>query len=82
MALALERWQRAGLWVISRGDAAFPKQLKRQLKHAAPPILYGAGSQDLLDMGGLAIIGSRDASIQPLNSPEAWLHSVRAKAWW
>lgn len=67
MALALERWQRAGLWVISRGDAAFPKQLKRQLKHAAPPILYGAGSQDLLDMGGLAIIGSRDASDSALD---------------
>ncbi|MCT6721628.1 DNA-processing protein DprA [Acidovorax sp. K2F] len=62
MALALERWSRGGLWVISRGDAEFPKRLKRHLKHAAPPLLYGAGKKELLDMGGLAIIGSRDAS--------------------
>jgi predicted Rossmann fold nucleotide-binding protein DprA/Smf involved in DNA uptake len=62
MALALERWSRGGLWVISRGDAEFPKRLKRLLKHAAPPLLYGAGKKELLDMGGLAIIGSRDAT--------------------
>lgn len=62
MALALERWTRGGLWVISRGDAEFPKRLKRHLKHAAPPLLYGAGAKELLDMGGLAIIGSRDAT--------------------
>lgn len=62
MALALERWARGGLWVISRGDAEFPKRLRRQLKHAAPPLLYGAGHKALLDKGGLAIIGSRNAS--------------------
>lgn len=62
MALALERWNRGGLWVISRGDAEFPKRLRRQLKHMTPPLLYGAGKKDLLDMGGLAIIGSRDAT--------------------
>lgn len=66
MALALERWSRGGLWVISRGDAEFPKRLKRQLKHAAPPLLYGAGKKELLDIGGLAIIGSRDATEQAL----------------
>lgn len=62
MALALERWNRGGIWVISRGDAEFPKRLRRQLKHMTPPLLYGAGNKDLLDMGGLAIIGSRDAT--------------------
>jgi predicted Rossmann fold nucleotide-binding protein DprA/Smf involved in DNA uptake len=62
MALALERWSRGGLWVISRGDPAFPKRLKQRLKHSAPPLLYGAGDKALLEAGGLAIIGSRDAS--------------------
>ena len=62
MALALERWSRGGLWVISRGDPEFPRRLKRHLKHAAPPLLYGAGKKELLDTGGLAIIGSRDAT--------------------
>lgn len=67
MALAIERWSRGGLWVISRGDVEFPKRLKRLLKHAAPPLLYGAGNKDLLDTGGLAIIGSRDATEDALD---------------
>jgi predicted Rossmann fold nucleotide-binding protein DprA/Smf involved in DNA uptake len=66
MALALERWSRGGLWVMSRGDSDFPKRLKRHLKNSAPPLLYGAGDRSLLDSGGLAIIGSRDASASAL----------------
>ena len=67
MALALERWVRGGLWVISRGDMEFPKRLKRHLKNAAPPLLYGAGNKALLEKGGLAIIGSRAASESALS---------------
>lgn len=62
MALALERWARGGLWVISRGDDAYPQRLKRRLKNTAPPLLYGAGNTALLNNGGLAIVGSRDVS--------------------
>jgi predicted Rossmann fold nucleotide-binding protein DprA/Smf involved in DNA uptake len=62
MALALERWSRAGIWVISRGDPEFPRRLKHHLKHAAPPLLYGAGDKAHLDRGGLGIVGSRDAT--------------------
>ena len=71
MALALERWTRGGLWVISRGDAEFPKRLRRHLKHATPPLLYGAGDKTLLDLGGLAIIGSRDATESALEYTRA-----------
>lgn len=67
MALALERWARGGLWVISRGDAEFPTRLRRHLKNAAPPLLYGAGDKALLEKGGLAIIGSRAASESALS---------------
>ena len=62
LALALERWARAGIWVLARSDPEFPKRLKRHFKQAAPPLLYGAGNKQLLDGGGVAIIGSRDAS--------------------
>ncbi len=62
MALALERWSRGGIWVISRSDPEFPKRLKHHLKNAAPALLYGAGDKALLDRGGLAIVGSRDAT--------------------
>ena len=68
MALALERWARGGLWVISRADVgSFPQRLKDRLKNAAPPLLYGAGDKALLEKGGLAIIGSRDASESALS---------------
>lgn len=73
LALALERWARGGIWVIARSDPEFPKRLRRHFKNSAPPLLYGAGDKQLLDAGGLAIIGSRDAS-------EAALEFTRAIA--
>ncbi len=66
LALALERWSRAGLWVISRGDPQYPKRLRKHLKNTTPPLLYGAGDKALLDGGGLAIVGSRDAGASAL----------------
>ena len=62
LALALEKWRRSGLWVLSRSDAAYPKRLKKKLGQAAPPLLYGAGEPALLENGGVAIVGSRDVS--------------------
>lgn len=66
LALALERWQRSGLWVLSRSDAAYPKRLKKKLGQAAPPLLYGAGEMSLLNAGGVAVVGSRNASAAAL----------------
>lgn len=66
MALTLEKWQRSGLWVLSRSDAAYPVRLKKKLGQSAPPLLYGAGDTALLDAGGLAMVGSRDVSEQAL----------------
>jgi predicted Rossmann fold nucleotide-binding protein DprA/Smf involved in DNA uptake len=62
LALTVERWERNGLWVISRSDPNYPERLKRYLAQGAPPLLYGVGSKDLLNRGGLAVVGSRDRS--------------------
>lgn len=62
LALIVEKWERCGLWVISRSDACYPERLKRYLGHSAPPLLYGVGCKDLLNRGGLAVVGSRDRS--------------------
>ena len=62
LALVVERWERSGLWVISRSDSCYPERLKRYLGQAAPPLLYGVGSKDLLNRGGLVVVGSRDRS--------------------
>lgn len=62
LALAMEKWQRAGLWVVTRSDSAYPWRLKEQLKKDSPPVLFGCGNKNLLNAGGLAVVGSRNAS--------------------
>jgi len=61
MALALEKWSRAGLWVLTRSDAAYPSRLKSRLNTNAPPVLFGCGNANLLNSGGVAVVGSRKA---------------------
>jgi predicted Rossmann fold nucleotide-binding protein DprA/Smf involved in DNA uptake len=62
LGIMAERWTSRGLWVLSRSDEAYPSRLKSYLGQAAPPLLFGAGEPRLLHAGGLAIVGSRDAS--------------------
>ncbi|SFX29147.1 DNA-processing protein DprA [Marinospirillum alkaliphilum] len=76
LALAMERWQRAGLWVVTRSDPEYPKRLKARLKTDCPPVLFGCGNKALLNTGGLAVIGSRNASEPDL----AFTDQVGAKA--
>lgn len=70
LALAVEKWQRAGLWVVTRSDADYPKRLKARLKTDSPPVLFGCGDKSLLNAGGLAVIGSRNANNQDLTFTE------------
>jgi len=62
LALALEKWQRAGLWILTRSDVDYPGRLKHLLKTDSPPVLFGCGNRNLLNKGGIAVIGSRDAT--------------------
>jgi predicted Rossmann fold nucleotide-binding protein DprA/Smf involved in DNA uptake len=67
LGLALERWQRAGLWVMTRYDPDYPDRLRQRLRGAAPPLLLGWGSRSLLSAGGLAVVGSREADEDDLS---------------
>ena len=67
LGLALERWQRAGLWVMIRSDPDYPSRLKKRLKLEAPPVLFGCGNRQLLDLGGVAVVGSRAARPEDLD---------------
>ncbi|BAZ13147.1 hypothetical protein NIES4071_49860 [Calothrix sp. NIES-4071] len=67
LSLAVEKWTLHGIWILGRSDANYPKRLKMRLKQSAPPILYGVGNIELLSMGGLAIIGSRDIDEEGLD---------------
>lgn len=70
LALAMEKWQRAGLWVVTRSDPEYPRRLKQRLKTDSPPVLFGCGNKNLLNAGGLAVIGSRNASQSDLGFTE------------
>ncbi|AAY38836.1 DNA-processing protein DprA [Pseudomonas syringae] len=61
LALALEKWSRAGLWVLTRSDADYPKALKHHLRNSAPPILFGCGNPRLLNQRGIGVVGARKA---------------------
>lgn len=66
LGLATERWERAGLWVMVRSDSDYPARLKRRLRSDSPPFFFGCGDRGLLDRGGIAVVGSREASEEDL----------------
>ena len=76
LGLLLEKWQRAGLWVIARSDPDYPDRLKRRLKFEAPPILFGCGNKMLLKKGGIAVVGSRNAAEEDI----AYTNNLGAEA--
>lgn len=67
LALAMEKWLRAGMWIMTNSDPDYPERLKRHLRTGAPAILYGCGNKALLNGGGLAVVGSRDANDEDLS---------------
>jgi predicted Rossmann fold nucleotide-binding protein DprA/Smf involved in DNA uptake len=66
LGLSLEKWHRAGLWILTRSDPDYPEKLKRRLGSGAPAVLFGCGNRRLLSGGGVAVVGSRDASREDL----------------
>ncbi len=68
---AIERWQVRAIRVVSRADDAYPRRLKTRLEENAPPVLYGCGDPGILDAGGLAVVGSRNADQELLDYAEA-----------
>ncbi len=74
--LLLEHWKRLGIWVLGEREPGFPARLRQRLKTACLPLLFGAGPSDMLDQGGLCIVGSRDS---PAES-HAFAEAVGARA--
>ncbi len=66
LALSIEKWQRVGIWIITRSSSDYPKQLKKKLKHLSPPVLYGIGNPKLLNKLSIAVVGSRKAPKEAL----------------
>jgi predicted Rossmann fold nucleotide-binding protein DprA/Smf involved in DNA uptake len=70
LAVALDRWLNSGMWILGRSDDEYPQRLRKRLGESAPPILFGYGEQRHLQHGGVAIVGSRDASVEHLKLAE------------
>lgn len=62
LGVVLEKWERAGLWVITRSHSDYPTRMKKRLGADSPPILIGCGARRLLNAPSVAVVGSRDAS--------------------
>lgn len=71
LALAMNRWLGAGLWVVTRSEPDYPARLKRKLGRMSPAVLFGCGNRALLSGGGLAVVGSRNASDADLRSAKS-----------
>ncbi len=61
LGVLVDKWSRAGLWVMTRADADYPSRLKKRLGAVSPAVLFGCGRRALLEGGGLAVVGSRQA---------------------
>lgn len=61
LSLALQKWADAGLWVLTYLDDDYPWRLKKRLSTHSdfPSLIFGVGSRKLLQLGGLAVVGSR-----------------------
>jgi DNA processing protein len=59
LSQVIEHWQSRAIWVLSRADAQYPSRLRHRLREDAPAVIYGCGDIDLLETGGLAVVGSR-----------------------
>ncbi len=68
LAIKLEKWSKAGIWIINRSDASYPENLKNKLKDRVPPILFGIGDKRLLNKNYIGIVGSRNISIQDIDA--------------
>ncbi len=61
LSSVVEQWRDRAIWVVSRADPDYPSRLRVRLKEDAPAVIYGCGNLGLLEEGGLAVVGSRDA---------------------
>jgi hypothetical protein len=47
LALAMEKWLRAGLWVMTRSDPDYPTRFKHRLRTDSPAVVFGCGNRGL-----------------------------------
>ena len=72
LACELERWTTRGLWLFGRGDPGYPTRWRARLGAGAPAFAFGIGNRELLEPGGLGIVGSREADDEAASFSARW----------
>lgn len=62
MAVELERLDESLIATLTPFDPAYPQRFRTTLGPKAPPTLHTAGALDLLNQGGVGVVGSRNVS--------------------
>lgn len=71
LGLQLEKWERSGIWIMTRSDTDYPRKLKSRLGLTCPPVFFGCGDRRLLGQRSVAIVGSRNAGDTVLEETSA-----------
>ncbi len=62
LLVRMDRFASAGIWMLTRFDVRFPTRLVERLGTRCPMVVFGAGREQLLSEGGIAIVGARNMS--------------------
>ena len=78
LAAAVDHWSTRAIWVISRFDDDYPHHFRTRLPASYPLLLYGCGDRSLLNRGGLAVVGPRQADDKALEFAQ-WMGALTAR---
>ena len=60
-----------GIWTLPITADEYPHRLGSRLRHNAPPVIFGVGERDLLNRGGVGVVGSRNVSPEGAEATKA-----------
>ena len=79
LAAAVDHWSTRAIWVISHFDEDYPHCFHTRLPASYPLLLYGCGDRSLLNRGGLAVVGPRQAGDEALEFAK-WTGGLTARS--
>ena len=66
LSLKIDQWKKRGIWVRSFMDKEYPVILKIKHRESYPSLIFGVGELNTLNIGGIGIVGSRNANSRDL----------------
>ncbi len=86
LALAVDKWQRAGLWILTRGDADYPVRLKTDCERMHLPFYLAAGIKHYCKRKVWRLLAREMLRLMicaiPNNWPRNWPNRDLRYLWW